>query len=390
MEKLLVIRKSRALLILFFFINFYKIYGQNSDISFSVNGYVKYLPSYIDYNLKPSTWIPSSLLESQSTHLIHNRLNMRGYFGNNLTLGLELRNRIMFGDLQPIQSDPGWIDMSFYVLDKPKLIFHSMVDRLWIKYQKNKLEINIGRQRVNWGVNTIWNSNDLFNAYNFIDFDYIERPGSDGVRIIYTGNNLSSIEFVFMPTSKGRNVFAGMYRFNKLGYDFQIIGADYFDDVVVGGGWAGNILKAGFKGEMSYFINKYLDNSFSLSSSVDYSFKSGYYLLLSYLYNSQGRNSPGLMNFINLTDNELSARNLMPSKNSYLLQISKPISPPVNASLTVMYGAGINLVYLSPSISYDVNSRIDLNLIGQVFFLENTQKLENLMRGIYIQMKYSF
>tara|TARA_B100001564_G_scaffold123819_1_gene103345 strand:- start:909 stop:2081 length:1173 start_codon:yes stop_codon:yes gene_type:complete len=390
MEKLLVIRKSRALLILFFFINFYKIHSQNSDISFSVNGYVKYLPSYIDYNLKPSTWIPASLLESQSTHLIHNRLNMRGYFGNNLTLGIELRNRIMFGDLQPIQSDPGWIDMSFYVLDKPKLIFHSMVDRLWIKYQKNKLEINIGRQRVNWGVNTIWNSNDLFNAYNFIDFDYIERPGSDVVRIIYTGDNLSSIEFVFMPTSKGRNVFAGMYRFNKLGYDFQIIGADYYEDIVIGGGWAGNILKAGFKGEMSYFINKYLDNSFSLSSSVDYSFKSGYYLLLSYLYNSQGRNSPGLMNFINLTDNELSARNLMPSKNSYLLQISKPISPPVNASLTAMYGAGINLVYLSPSISFDVNSRIDLNLIGQVFFLENTQKLENLMRGVYVQMKYSF
>ena len=132
---------------------------------------------------------------------------------------------------------------------------------LVLKYQKKKLEINIGRQRVNWGVNTIWNSNDLFNAYNFIDFDYIERPGSDVVRIIYTGDNLSSIEFVFMPTSKGRNVFSGMYRFNKLGYDFQIIGADYYEDIVIGGGWAGNILKAGFKGEMSYFCLLYTSDA---------------------------------------------------------------------------------------------------------------------------------
>ena len=118
--------------------------------------------------------------------------------------------------------------------------------------------------------------------------------------------------------------------------------------------------------------------------------RNGYYLLGSYLYNSQGRNSPGLLNLINITDNVLSPRNLMPSKNSYLFQISKPISPPVNTSLTIMYGAGINLLYLSPSISYDVTSRIDLSLIAQIFFLENNQKLENLMRGVYIQMKYSF
>ena len=193
-----------------------------------------------------------------------------------------------------------------------------------------------------------------------------------------------------MPTKRGRNILAGMYKFNKLGYDFQIIGADYFDDIVVGGGWAGNILKAGFKGETSYFINNNTDNALSLSTSIDYSFKSGYYLLGSYLYNSQGRNSPGLLNLINITDNVLSPRNLMPSKNSYLLQLSKPISPPLNASITIMYGAGINLLYLSPSISYDVSSRIDLNLIAQIFYLENNQKLANLIRGLYIQLKYSF
>ena len=96
------------------------------------------------------------------------------------------------------------------------------------------------------------------------------------------------------------------------------------------------------------------------------------------------------MNFINITENVLSPRNLMPSKNSYLLQITKPISPPVNASFTVMYGSGINLLYLSPSISYDVSSRIDLSAIGQIFLLENNNRIENLMRGIYLQAKYSF
>ena len=375
MEKLLVIKKSRLFIIVFCLINVYKFYGQNS---------------YLNYNLKPNKLIPPSMLESQKIHLIHNRINLRGYYGNNLSLGFEFRNRMMFGDLQTIQSDGGLVDMSFYIFNEKNFILHSMIDRLWIKYQKNKLEISLGRQRVNWGINTIWNSNDLFNAYNFIDFDYIERPGSDVLRMIYSGDNLSSFEFIYMPNRSGRNIYAAMYKLNKIGYDFQFLAANYFDDLVLGGGWAGNIKNAGFKGELSYFINNNFNNTLSLSTSLDYSFKNGYYLLGSYLYNSEGSNTPGLLNFINITDNVLSPKNLMPSKNSYLLQISKSISPPLNSSLTIMYGSGINFLFLSPNISYDINDKFDVGIIGQLFFMEDSGTLTNLLRGIYLQMRFSF
>jgi len=390
MEKLLVTKKSRLLIIIFFLINVHKFYGQNSDLNFSVNGYIKYLPSYLDYNLKPNKLIPPSMLELQKIHLIHNRINLRGFYGNNFSLGFEFRNRMMFGDIQTIQSDGGLVDMSFYIFNEKNFILHSMIDRLWIKYQKNKLEISLGRQRVNWGINTIWNSNDLFNAYNFIDFDYVERPGSDVLRVIYSGDNLSSFEFIYMPNKSRRNIYAAMYKLNKIGYDFQFIAANYFDDLVLGGGWAGNIKKAGFKGELSYFINNNFNNTLSLSTSLDYSFKDGYYLLGSYLYNSQGSNSPGLLNFINITDNILSPKNLMPSKNSYLLQISKSISPPLNSSLTIMYGSGINFLFLSPNISYDINDKFDIGIIGQLFFMEDSGSLTNLLRGIYLQTRFSF
>ena len=37
-------------------------------------------------------------------------------------------------------------------------------------------------------MNLVWNPNDLFNAFSFVDFDYEERPGSDALRIQkYTG-----------------------------------------------------------------------------------------------------------------------------------------------------------------------------------------------------------
>ncbi len=376
-----MISKSKIFSIAFLFIISIEGVSQKLNPSFSLNGYVKYLPAYMDY----------SFFESENNHLIHNRINFRGYFGDNLSVGLELRNRVFFNDIPSIQGDDGLVNMSYFIVREDNFVFNSMIDRLWLKYQKDKIEISIGRQRVNWGVNTIWNNNDLFNAYNFIDFDYIERPGSDVVRFIYTGDNLSSFELVYMPNERKGYALAGLYKLNSFGYDFQLLAANYFNDIVLGGGWAGNIKNAGFKGELSYFFDKEnIENSLSFSSSLDYSTKNGFYFLGSYLYNSNGMNESNFLSLININANVLSPKNLMPSKHSYLLQVNKPISPPLNVSLNLLYGKGIKLLYVSPSLSYDISSNLDAGVIVQYFYLDNFGDFKNLLKGYYLQIKYSF
>ena len=376
-----MISKSKIFSIAFLFIISIEGVSQKLNPSFSLNGYVKYLPAYMDY----------SFFESENNHLIHNRINFRGYFGDNLSIGLELRNRVFFNDIPSIQGDDGLVNMSYFIVREDNFVFNSMIDRLWLKYQKDKIEISIGRQRVNWGVNTIWNNNDLFNAYNFIDFDYIERPGSDVVRFIYSGDNLSSFELVYMPNERKGYALAGLYKLNSFGYDFQLLAANYFNDIVLGGGWAGNIKNAGFKGELSYFFDKEnIENSLSFSSSLDYSTKNGFYFLGSYLYNSNGMNESNFLSLININANVLSPKNLMPSKHSYLLQVNKPISPPLNMSLNILYGKGIKLLYVSPSLSYDISSNLDAGVIVQYFYLDNFGEFKNLLKGYYLQLKYSF
>ena len=376
-----MISKSKIFSIAFLFIISIEGVSQKLNPSFSLNGYVKYLPAYMDY----------SFFESENNHLIHNRINFRGYFGDNLSIGLELRNRVFFNDIPSIQGDDGLVNMSYFIVREDNFVFNSMIDRLWLKYQKDKIEISIGRQRVNWGVNTIWNNNDLFNAYNFIDFDYIERPGSDVMRFIYTGDNLSSFELVYMPNERKGYALAGLYKLNSFGYDFQLLAANYFNDIVLGGGWAGNIKNAGFKGELSYFFDKEnIENTLSFSSSLDYSTKNGFYFLGSYLYNSNGMNESNFLSLININANVLSPKNLMPSKHSYLLQVNKPISPPLNMSLNILYGKGIKLLYVSPSLSYDISSNLDAGVIVQYFYLDNFGDFKNLLKGYYLQLKYSF
>ena len=145
------------------------------------------------------------------------------------------------------------------------------------------------------------------------------------------------------------------------------------------------------KDEIYYFKDKgNIENSLSFSSSLDYSTKNGFYFLGSYLYNSNGMNESNFLSLININANVLSPKNLMPSKHSYLLQVNKPISPPLNMSLNILYGKGIKLLYVSPSLSYDISSNLDAGVIVQYFYLDNFGDFKNLLKGYYLQLKYSF
>ena len=397
MEKLLRILKSSLFLLVLIMPWLNQLKAQEKETEFTLGGYINYLPSYLEFER-------SNEIDFQKNQLIHNRLNIRGYIKDNFSIGLELRNRILF-DEGEFNDDNGYFDLSHYYINNSKFKIHSMIDRMWLKYQKEKIEISIGRQRVNWGINTIWNSNDLFNAYNFIDFDYIERPGSDVVRFQYSGDDLSSIDVVYKPsTIEESSVIAALYKINKMGYDFQFLLADYYNDIALGGGWAGNIKNAGFKGEITYFISDESseNNSTSLSTSIDYSFTNGLYILGSHLYNSNGYSDPQQFELGAITQDVLSPKNLMPSKNSYLIQASAFITPAINTSFTFLYGQGINFFFFSPNITYDISSSLDASIIGQFFYMNNDSDQPTVpiwpeanntisrINGYYARLKWSF
>ena len=87
-------------------------------------------------------------------------------------------------------------------------------DRLFIEWNKEKWNIRIGRQRINWGINLAFNPNDIFNAYNFLDFDYEERPGVDAARVQYyygsfSGLDLVTVSYTHLDVYKRQNPHCG-------------------------------------------------------------------------------------------------------------------------------------------------------------------------------------
>jgi hypothetical protein len=271
-----------------------------------------------------------------------------------------------------------------------KVLLHSYLDRAYFQYNKDNLEVRFGRQRINWGINTIWNPNDLFNAFTFTDFDYEERPGADALRVQYYTGYAGSIEFAIKAFDNSDEIVAaGLYKFNKGNYDFQILAGWSHKDIVLGGGWAGNIKNAGFKGEFSWF-NSTLDsvqNNLALTLSIDYSFSNSLYLAGGLLYNWRGTSS----NAANIFNFELSARNLYPYRWSIFTSLTYPITPLFSGGLAIIYSpVSTQPLFVNPNLTYSLAENLDVNLVGQLVLQDDNGKYGSNIQVFYLRFKWSF
>jgi len=227
---------------------------------YSLKGYVKYL-NLVTFDKVDSPWLVDNT--------IHNRLNFDWFMGERLTFKASMRNRLIYGDYvksipgydQLIEADNGFLNfLTNNIYSISSSVLNTSFDRLLLEYHTDNFTATLGRQRINWGQSFAWNPNDLFNAYSFFDFDYEERPGSDALRLQYYPSYTSAAE-VAVKVDKDRKITAaGLYRFNTLGYDIQVLaGVVDTTDLVVGGGWTGSLWKVGFAGEVSYFHPQPLD-----------------------------------------------------------------------------------------------------------------------------------
>ncbi len=150
-------------------------------------------------------------------------------------------------------SDEGFMDLTWKWAEGQSYSLYSNIDRLNFDITHKNLQVTLGRQRINWGINMVWTPNDIFNTYNYFNFDYVERPGCDAVRVQYYTGMTSSAELAFKLDKNDNITMAGLYKFNHWNYDWQVLGGVMKDDIVLGLGWSGQIESAGFNGENELF-----------------------------------------------------------------------------------------------------------------------------------------
>ncbi|ULQ55547.1 hypothetical protein KJS94_12920 [Flavihumibacter rivuli] len=357
-----------------------------------LHGYIKNMPSVSFLNSMDSVeWL----------NLFHNRINFSLKLPGNFSFKTEMRNRFFAGSqvsktpglAQTLDVDDGLMDLSFVPINEKEFVWHTNIDRLNLNWHQGKWDITLGRQRINWGIHTIWNPNDLFNTFNYLDFDYEERPGSDAIRMQYNVKEMKSLELAWKAGKDWKNqVTALKYRFNLRGYDWQFLGGRYVDDWVIGSGWAGSIGQLGFKGEASYFhpASNFTDTigTLSFTTGLDYTLEKGWYFSLSYLLNSSGDNrfnafGGGLL--LNPT-----AKSLLPFRHTSFLQAMKVFNPLLTGTLGIMYApGGTNFLLVYPSLQYSVAENWELAFFSQHFF-GNQDEFKTLGNALYLRVKWNF
>jgi hypothetical protein len=335
---------------------------------------------------------------------IHNRLNFSYFFNKNWTFKADLRTQIFYGTLlntgNPLQpfskgidgANDDFFDLSLLISDNPTFTIHTILDRLYLDYTYEKLNVRVGRQRINWGINTVWNPHDIFNAFSYFDFDYEERPGSDALRVTYYTGATSSIEFAVKAFENIDEIVAGgLWKFNKWNYDFQILGGVFNKDIVTGLGWAGDIKGVGFKGETAIFQG-YDTASTAVAATIalDYAFDNSMYASLGFLYNSLGTTESASANLLALNIN---AKNLFPYEYTGVAVVSYPFAPSFSGAISMIYSPSDDqLLFINPTLTYSIKDNWNIDLIGQIAGLKynNGANYGFLTKLIFLRTKWSF
>lgn len=333
-------------------------------------------------------------------NILHHRIESEFDFGSGFELRADLRTRMLNGwsvrntpDYAAyLDRDPGYFDLSHTWINTRETILHSASDRLHLSYISGPWELHAGRQRINWGKTMVWNPNDLFNAYAFLDFDYEERPGTDALYLQYNWSYASSVDLGYRPgNSFDESVIAFMYRGSLSNYDIQLIGGNYLEHLAFGAGWTGYIGSTGFKGELTYFHPR--DNFWSESGHItataggDYMFSSSVYLSGELLYN--GGWEQGTNPVADLT-RPPSAGDLFIARTAYFVNASYPLNPLTSISGGIMGSFSRPLAIFIPQVTHSLSDNLDLLVLAQVLKGSVLEELTETPNLLYFRLKWSY
>ncbi|WP_138431594.1 hypothetical protein [Fodinibius saliphilus] len=365
--------------------------AQKSSLDLDISGYIKELGR---------ASVDNGFSEIHYDNILHHRLETEWNLSKNFELRADLRTRLLNGYTvnntpglkQIYEQDANYFDWSWVWFGTNYSLMHSNIDRLHLSYINGPWEVHAGRQRLNWGRTFVWNPNDLFNNYAFLDFDYEERPGVDAFSAQYNWSYASNLDVGYrIAGSWEQSVLAGMVRTNWGNYDIQFTGGHYLNQLTIGAGWAGYLGNTGFKGEISYFHpeNDLFEETghFTATTGLDHMLSNGVYLQGEMLYNggySQRRNP------LTTLVRPPSADNLFIAKTGFFLNSSYQFHPLISGNIGFLSSFDRSIFITIPQVTVSVAENLDFLLLSQLLkgaVFNQTVAAPNLF---FFRLKWSY
>ena len=135
----------------------------------TLTGYIKDMQGFY-YLETPFALSTGASFQWTTYNQIHNRLNIEYQPVENLRFELGVRNRLLAGKLigdipgyaSLFETDNGLADLSWNLAENKNGFMNTSIDRLYVDYTWRNLQLKAGRQRINWGINLVWNPKRSF------------------------------------------------------------------------------------------------------------------------------------------------------------------------------------------------------------------------------------
>ena len=359
----------------------------------AIKGYVDYTQLIVVSRETP-WWTPGSIMQ--------NRFECTVYPADAVTVASALRTRMLYGKLyeqlfpfgykKALDDDPGWADLSVNIWDNNSAVLTTMFDRLYVDFSKGDWQVRLGRHRINWGKDLIWNPNDIFNAQSFLDVSYREGPGTDALLVRRYLGPVAHVEAAVAGARDADSITAALCgQINAAGFDVQLLGGWMRHDIVGGAGFSGQVANAALRGEGTVFYADSLDGDpqFVGCLSVDYLLPREVRLLLSGLFNSKGKNSPD-DGFGSLFNDRITAKTLSRARFQLLAQVAWQATPLFAVDCSALVNPADGSALIMPHCTYSLAENIEVSLQAQVQAGEKGDQFGGKEHAAYGGVLWSF
>ena len=169
---------------------------------------------------------------------------------------------LLFPGADVINDDRRWFNLTHVFHNEGKNATLARLDRISIGYTGDKTVIRFGRQAVSWGNGLLYTPMDIFNPFDPATVDKEFKSGDDmlyGQYLLDDGSDIQTVAVVRRDLISGdveadQSSLAVKYHgFGQGfvgGYEYDLLLAEHYDDLVVGLGGSADIAGAVWRGDL--------------------------------------------------------------------------------------------------------------------------------------------
>jgi hypothetical protein len=328
--------------------------------------------------------------EDSGLFLTRARLNAQATFGERLfaqvTYDTEFRTGSALRSLAfELGSEIGtqtWLDADRPFSRSPDGHLRHALYRAWVRYEGDRFDVTVGRQRIALGRGRLWNPTDLFNPIFPLAIEGDQRIGQDSIVTRLRPTRSLRVVGIWAPQDDPDDHRAAIrLELHRQEVDAALMAGRFLRDWVFGGDFAASVRGAAVRGEATFTDLETGGRIWQVVGSVDYNLQigTGIYVLVEHLYN-ENRIDPNAFSTPPPFLPRETALRLLARAQTLLLnrittivrnqtgfQVGYDLTPILRGDFLVLYDWDGPSAAVVPALRYVWRDEVEIALAAQIF-----------------------